>query len=357
MRTASIKILAPVNNAKDALAVIRAGADEVYCGLLSPSWSLKFTNVASANRREWKTANVTSCEELAKIVRTCHASGVPVFLTLNALYSQEQYSLIFEQIETAREIGIDAFIIADIGLMMALKNKKIRVPFHVSTGGTTFNSKTAEFYRELGAFRIVLPRHLRVTEIADIVSRCPSMQFEVFILNSGCKNIDGYCTYHHGVNEILYPGVWDFFKKHNFDRHVLNIIKLLPPWLSQKIKGEFFGIDSACLLDYRVDIAAGDNALVAHRLERCFNLLSGVDTCGACRLAEFMDIGVYGVKIVGRNYSTGKKVNDVTFLKNVMSEILIHPAGSRGYRSAVKRMYRKIYKTPCRNLCYYADGM
>jgi collagenase-like PrtC family protease len=234
----------------------------------------------------------------------------------------------------------------------------------VSTGGTTFNSETAKFYEELGASRVILPRHLKVQEIGQIVKDCPSLDFEVFILNSGCKNIDGFCTFQHGVSEILHGQIWNLPKRLNFDRHFLNAIRRLPRKITQRLKADIFGVDSACLLNYKVGITAAPldtNEKKQHSILRnvssYFNFLSGIDTCGVCRLAEFKNMGVYGVKIVGRNYSTGKKIQDVKFLKTVLLSLEDESFGNKLSKSYVKDVFRKIYGMDCGDLCFFPDGM
>ena len=359
-----MKILAPVNNPKEAEKIIRAGADEIYCGVLPHNWTGKYTNIASSNRREWKAANLNDFQELREVVDIAHSNNTPAYLTLNALYTQKQYPLVFEQIEQSQKAKVDALIVADLGLLLSLKRKKPELDIHISTGGTTFNSQTAKFYEELGASRIVLPRHLKIDEIREIVSSCPSLKFETFILNSGCKNIDVFCTFQHGVNEILHGQLWNLPKKLNIDRHLLNLIRRLPKKLTQGLRAGIFGIDSPCLLNYGISLAYGSIGIdnrqrrsVLNNISSGFNLLSGVDTCGACRLAEFKKMGVYGVKIVGRNYSTEKKVRDVRFIKAILSYLEIKPPDNKRLTSVVKKTFKQIYKMDCRELCYYPDGM
>ncbi|OGW75953.1 MAG: hypothetical protein A2Z72_04615 [Omnitrophica bacterium RBG_13_46_9] len=359
-----MKILAPINNPKEAEDIIRAGADEIYCGVLPADWRGKYTNVASSNRREWKAANLESFYGLKKIVDTAHAEKVPVYLALNALYTEEQYQQVFDQIEQSKNIGVDALIVADLGLLLNLKNRKTGLDIHISTGGTTFNSETAKFYEELGASRIILPRHLRIREMEKIVRSCPSLKFEVFILNSGCKNIDGFCTFQHGVNEILHPRMWNLPKRLNFDRYFLNVVRRMPSKLAVRIKSDVFGIDSACLLNYKItmdsDPADLDKEKKQHILRNIssgFTLLSGIDTCGACRLAELKDAGVYGVKIVGRNYSTSKKISDIIFLRTVLRHMENNAPGKKEFYKYVKNVFRRTYGLDCKSLCYYPDGM
>jgi U32 family peptidase len=357
-----MNILAPVNSPQEVQKIIQAGADEIFCGVLPNNWKEKHTNMASPNRREWATANLKNYGELQEVVNIAHAINKPVFLTLNALYTQKQYPLVCEQIEEAKKTGIDALIVADLGLLITLKKLNTGLDIHISTGGTVFNSQTAKFYEDLGASRIVLPRHLQVKEIEQIVKDCPTLKFEVFILNSGCKNIDGFCTFQHGINEILHGKLWDFPKKLNFDRHLLNAIRRLPKGLSRNIKSGIFGIDSACLLNYQVDLYSSPINLnkkrereIINNVSSCFNMLSGVDTCGACRLAEFLKMGICAVKVVGRNYSTAKKVKDVIFLSKVLFYLEEKHPLEKELTIFVKKTFKQIYSINCGNLCYYPD--
>lgn len=359
-----MKIIAPVNSPKEVEEIVKAGADEIYCGVLSQGWATRYTNVASPNRREWGTANLNGFEELKEVVDVAHKHHAHVFLTLNALYTEKQYPLIYEQIEEARKSNVDALIVADMGLLLTLKKEAIDLEIHISTGGTTFNSETAKFYEELGGSRIVLPRHLQIQEMKEIVKSSSSLKFEAFILNSGCKNIDGFCTFQHGVNEVLHRKIWNVPKRMNFDRHFLNAIRCLPKKVAQNVKGDMFGVDSACLLNYEVsfvdnsmNINTGKSRAILKNIASGFNFLSGVDTCGACRLAELEEIGIYGVKIVGRNYSTGKKTKDIRFLKAMLSSMKERRFEKGDFERHTRDVFKEIYKVNCRELCYYPDAM
>lgn len=359
-----MKILAPTNNPKEAERIIEAGADELYCGVLPEDWKGEYTNAASCNRREWKTANLSSFDQLKEVVDIAHSKGVFVYLVLNALYTKGQHPYLFKQVERATKIGVDALIVADLGFLLTLKKEKAGLDIHISTGGTTFNSQTAKFYEDFGISRINLPRHLQIQEMAEIIKDCPSIKFDCFILNSGCKNIDGFCTFQHGVNEILHKQVWDIPKKLNLDRYLLDTVRRLPMRLAERIKGDLFGIDSACLLNYDISFMSDSKGLdkrgkksILNNISRSFSLLSGVDTCGVCRLAELKKIGVYGVKIVGRNYSASKKVKDVRFLKKALSYIEEKDPELEEFYNYVKDAFRQAYGMDCRRLCYYPDGM
>ncbi len=354
-----MKILAPVNDPREVGALIEAGADELYCGFLPPGWSASYSVAASPNRREWGSANVSSREGFARIVAEAHARRVPVHVAVNALYTRSQYPAVFGQIAFFKECKVDALIVADLGLLAALKKEDHGFAVHVSTGGTTFNASSARFYQSLGATRIVLPRHLGVEEARALVQKCPGMEFEMFIMNSGCKNIDGFCTFQHGIQEMTKNRLWAVPKKLNLDILVLDSLRRLPEGLLRRVRSSLFGIDSACLIDYAVAFRESPGpvpfalrAVILRNIASAFRLYGGIDPCGACRLAEFEEMNLTGVKIVGRNYSLAKKLRDVRFIKEALRTLKGTP-DKKSRSAAVRASFRRIYKTACRDICYY----
>jgi len=352
-----MKITAPINNIKEASPVIEAGADEIYCGVIDDRWYSKFTNIASPNRREWKSANLKSFKELKEIVKIAASKEVPVYFTLNALYTDKQYPFIYEYIDEAVSCGVKAIIVADLGLIYELNKGKSGIAIHLSTGGTVFNSQTLKFYKDLLVSRIILPRHLMLDEIEVLAKDGAGLELEVFMLNSGCKNIDGFCTFQHGIREYGFS-LWNILKKLNFDRYLLRIIKNIPPEIVSNLGLSKIGVDSACLLDYKVSVMKGlDNQeakIIRENISSAFNLITGVDTCGVCDMYRLKKIGITSIKVIGRNYSMKKKINDVTFLKRALSLLDSNQLNEEGFKRSVKSLYKDVYKTNCDGLCYRA---
>jgi len=358
-----MNILAPINSVKEVRKIIHAGADELYCGINSKEWGENYTNVASSNRREWSAANLSSFKQLKQVVEIAHEENVLLYLTVNALYTDKQYPLIDKLIRKVDDLKIDALIVADLGLLIKLQNMNLNIKICISTGGTTFNGSTVEFYKSIGANRIILPRHLTLGEIDKITANNTDMEFEVFIMNSGCKNIDGFCTFHHGVKEKLHSYRWMLPKRLNFDRYILNFIQLFPNKLREKVYNVPCGIDSACLLNYNVNILESKGSLnleeekkLCDKIKKAFSLQYGIDTCGACALTKLVHMNVKGVKIVGRNYSTGKKLKDIRFIKTVLEKInKLSDSSHEKIKDEIRKIYKKVYYISCRNLCYYQD--
>jgi len=318
-----MNILCPVDNAKEVKVLAEAGADNFYCGIISEEWNKKYTAVASPNRREWKENSFKDFDELEKAVKIAHSYNKKVFLTANAhYYSNEQYPLLLKEIQKAMEIGIDGLVVSDIALILKLKEMKIETEIIISTGGATLNSETAKFYAELGATRIVLPRHITIPEISEIIKDCPNLKFHAFIINEGCFNLDGFCTFHHGIDSS------------GWENRVL-----------------------ACSLLYNIKIRERVPPLKQRAIKYRLNNLTKnlLINCGACALYDFDKIGLDSIKIIGRGNKTEKKVKDVKFFRELLD--YLKKCKNKGYFiEKAKFLYEQFYHHKCtyRN-CYYPE--
>ena len=328
-----MKILSPLDAIEEVEQLAAAGADEFYCGLLEEEWYEKYP-VISINRRPAGKGHFRRFADLEEAVAASHALHRKVFFTVNEhYYTQEQLPLVMKYIDGALHAGVDALIIADYGLMAYLRDKKYQMPFHMSTGGTVFNWRTAQFYKELGAERITLPRHLTIREIQSIVSTLPSMETTLFIMNSRCVNVDGFCTFHHGLaRKEIFP----MFR-------------------------------NACMLTYHVEAVAineaGESEMVSHnspvvQRQKIWETVHVDDhPCGACALYEFSRMGITSLKIVGRGNTLERKIEDVTFLNTLRSYVKEKPA-KKSFREKARRLYNETYHRTCRlHMCYYPSVM
>lgn len=357
-----MRILSPVCTAEETAAVIAAGASELYGGVMTGAWQKNYTNVASPNRREWRVSNMRDFDELARVVAIAHEHDAKVFMTLNALYTVKQYPAIEQQVRAAARAGADALIVADLGVMLKLREWGWERDIHVSTGGVAFNSESILFYRDIGASRVILDRQNRVSEICELAASAPpGMEIETFILNRGCKNIDGFCTFQHGINEVQIPLWWNLPKRLHFDYYILNILKRLPAPLRYRVsRTKMVSADSACFLPYETEIdsataSESEKQTLERNLKENFNLFNGFDTCGACALWDLTKAGVCSVKIVGRSNPTAKKLKDVGFLRACLDFLERENPDRPEYIAFARSAYREFYGFNCRQWCYYPE--
>ena len=335
-----IKILSPVSRCDEVEDVIAAGADELYCGILLDDWIKGYTVSASLNRRQedntilGTSPHFKSFEELKESVEIAHSRSVPVILTLNEhYYSKDQYPYLFSYVDKVLEAGVDAFIIGDVAFILSLRERGIPTDIHISTAGTAFNSETVRFYQELGASRVILPRHLTIEEIESIASEVSDVELEAFILNSRCANIDGFCTFQHGLAD-LFP--------------------------DEKVKEQYL---NACMLSYEISVypdakVESDSDIkekISWERQSIWSALHIDDRpCGACALFEFSKIGLHGVKIVGRQNAKSKKIKDVTFIRTLIDFLSKENPSKEEFRKFSRRLYQETYEWPCLIFkCYY----
>lgn len=336
----TMNILSPINRCDEVEEVIAAGADELYCGVLLDDWRKKYTVSASLNRRQednpvlGTSPHFKNFEELKESIERAHAHGVPVILTLNEhYYSNDQYPYLLSYVDKALEAGVDAFIIGDVAFMLSLRERGITTDIHISTAGTAFNSETVRFYQELGASRVILPRHLTIDEIGSIASEVPDVELEAFILNSRCANIDGFCTFQHGLADLL---------------------------SDETIKEQYL---NACMLPYEISVypdgvEESDSDIrdtISWERQSIWSALHIDDRpCGACALYEFSQMRLHGVKIVGRQNTTSKKIKDVVFLRTLIDFLSEKTPSKETFRKFTRGLYQETYRWPCLIFkCYY----
>lgn len=96
-------VVAPLSHVSEAEPLCRAGADELYCGVMTGSWRRSFTPMQSPNRRDIVRASLGSAEELAEVVQVAHAHGVRVACTANVFYERSQVDQAFGDLAAGLE--------------------------------------------------------------------------------------------------------------------------------------------------------------------------------------------------------------------------------------------------------------
>lgn len=193
------RIAAPFINKKQAAGLKKSGADELYCGYVDEEWERRWPSEFHTVNRRGRGASFSSAADFKEAVIEAEDLGMPVFVTMNGLYTQEQYSWLLKTIDMlSRYRAVSGVILADIGLMLALKKRKYPKKIHISTGATIFNHGAADFFASMGADRVVLDRQLDVDELREIISRRRSLiEIEIFVFYTACLFIDGYCSFLH----------------------------------------------------------------------------------------------------------------------------------------------------------------
>lgn len=175
------EVLAPAGDMSRLDAALLYGADAVY--LAASEFGMR---TAPGNFSE---------EELRLAVKKAHAKGVRVYLTVNTLPRCDETPRMAAFLEKAAETGVDALIVADLGVLMMAKKVIPQMELHASTQMGITNELTANALGELGVRRVVLARELSLEEISTIRSRTdPAIELEAFVHGAMCMSVSGRCT-------------------------------------------------------------------------------------------------------------------------------------------------------------------
>ncbi len=175
------EILSPAGTPEKLRAAVRFGCDAVY--LAAKSFGMR------------SAAGNFDADELDSAVKYCRERGVRVYVTLNTMPRGDEYEDLRRLIPTLHEIGPDAYIVADPGVMDTLHSMYPDAVIHVSTQTSVVSAAAAESYmRHFNAKRIVLARELSLEEIKAIrrdVS--PELELETFVHGAMCVSYSGRC--------------------------------------------------------------------------------------------------------------------------------------------------------------------
>ena len=173
-----IELLAPAGSMEALRAAVQNGANAVYlgCGAFNARQSAK---------------NFTP-QALAEAVKYCHIRGVAVHLTLNTLVSDRETDDVCALIRHAATVGVDAFIVQDLGVVQLCRRIAPSVPIHGSTQMTVHSLPGVLLCAAWGIKRVVLSRELNRDEIRYICENSP-IEIEVFAHGALCMSYSGQC--------------------------------------------------------------------------------------------------------------------------------------------------------------------
>jgi putative protease len=169
-----IEILAPAKNLIQGIAAINAGADAVYIG--APQFGAR-TNATN------------SVEDIAELTKFAHLFKAQVFVVLNTILYDQELETCRKLIWQLHEIGIDAIIIQDMGI---LEMKLPPIVLHASTQANNRDPQHVKFLAEAGIKRVVLARELNLDQIREI-SEATDVELEFFVSGALCVSFSGNC--------------------------------------------------------------------------------------------------------------------------------------------------------------------
>lgn len=237
------ELLAPAGDMNCLMQAVANGADAVYVGLK------KF------GARQF--ANNFDNQEIVNAVKLCHLYDVKLFVTMNTLVKDDEVAEFLGQVDYLYQIGVDALIMQDFGMINLVRERYPDFEIHASTQANNTTKETVELYHSIGVKRVVLSRELSLKEIEAIKT---PIEKEVFIHGALCISYSGCCLMSSMIGD------------------------------RSANKGECAGV---CRLPYI--LKKGEKV----RKEKAY-LLSTKELNTAPRIRELIDSDIYSFKIEGR---------------------------------------------------------
>ena len=176
------ELVCPAGSLPALKAAVDNGANCVYLGLRDAT---NARNFAGLNFDEAAIQNG---------IRYAHAQGAKVFMALNTYPQAGNPGLWRTALDKAADMGVNAVILADPGLMQYAASRHPTLRLHLSVQGSATNFDAINFYREqFGIVRAVLPRVLSLSQVQQVIAKTP-VEIEVFGFGSLCVMVEGRCA-------------------------------------------------------------------------------------------------------------------------------------------------------------------
>ncbi len=198
------ELLAPAGNFEKLQMAVAYGADAIY--------------FAGSQLGLRAGAQNFTREGIREAVAYCHDHGVKAYITVNIIPHEHHMKDIETYLQYLDEIGVDAIIVSDPGILMAVKEHAPHAEIHLSTQANTTSSQSANFWHGIGVDRIVLARELTLEEISTIIQhKDKTLKIETFVHGAMCISYSGRCLLssymtgrHANLGDCAHPCRWRY---------------------------------------------------------------------------------------------------------------------------------------------------
>ena len=173
------ELLSPAGTLKNMRYAFAYGADAVYAG--QPRYSLRVRN------------NEFDHDNLQLGINEAHALGKKLYVVANIQPHNSKLKTFVRDMKPVIDMGPDALIMSDPGLIMMVREHFPEMPVHLSVQANAVNWATVKFWEQQGLERVILSRELSLDEIEEIRQHCPNIELEVFVHGALCMAYSGRC--------------------------------------------------------------------------------------------------------------------------------------------------------------------
>lgn len=289
-----MELLSPAGNYEKFLTALDFGADAVY--LAGQAFGLR------------AFAGNFSTEEIVSACKEAHKRGKKVYVTVNIIARDEDFVGLKEYLAQLVSAGVDAVIVADIGIIRFIRQNFPQLDIHVSTQANITNTSSALFFADMGVKRVVLARELNLNQIKAIAAALKErgVEVECFVHGAMCISYSGRC--------------------------------LLSNYLACRDANHGECVQ-ACRWKYFVKEVSRDNELEVEEDKRGTYIFNSKDLCMIEHLKELQDAGVASLKIEGRMKSA-YYVATVTNTYRKAIDMLPNQVGEEWARELEKTSHR-----------------
>lgn len=181
------EVLAPVGNYKEIDIILRENPDAIYVGM---------KGVTSRPARTDFTV-----DEIKLAIDLCHSRNIRIYVAVNSNISNDSFN---DQLKTILELdedGVDAFIVADYGLISMLSGKLKNAEIHASTLLGVYNIETVRIFKSYGVKRIIFYANLYLDEMIRIINTFPELDYELVAEGGTCFNDIRQCRLPHIISD------------------------------------------------------------------------------------------------------------------------------------------------------------
>lgn len=284
------ELLSPAGTLKNMRYAFAYGADAVYAG--QPRYSLRVRN------------NEFNHENLQLGINEAHQAGKKFYVVVNIAPHNAKLKTFIRDLQPVVEMGPDALIMSDPGLIMLVRQHFPTMPIHLSVQANAVNWATVKFWQQLGLSRVILSRELSLEEIAEIRRQVPDMEIEIFVHGALCMAYSGRCLLSGYINKrdpnqgtCTNACRWQYRVQEGTEDEVGNII---PVQNIEPTLGIGAPTDRVFMLE---ESKRQGEYMAAFEDEHGTYIMNSRDLRAVAHVGQLTQMGVHSLKIEGRTKS------------------------------------------------------
>ncbi|MCX9597690.1 tRNA 5-hydroxyuridine modification protein YegQ [Vibrio cholerae] len=297
------ELLSPAGSLKNMRYAFAYGADAVYAG--QPRYSLRVRN------------NEFNHENLQIGINEAHALGKKFYVVCNIQPHNSKLKTFIRDLKPVIDMGPDALIMSDPGLIMMVREEFPHMPIHLSVQANAVNWATVKFWASQGVERVIVSRELSLEEIEEIREKCPNTEIEVFVHGALCMAYSGRCLLSGYINKrdpnqgtCTNACRWEYKVEAAKEDEAGQIVEQFDPNAAQAIEvqnerpdttiGVGKPIDDIVLLS---ESHRPDEKMAAFEDEHGTYIMNSKDLRAVQHVERLTQMGVHSLKIEGRTKS------------------------------------------------------